>query len=87
MSNLTRILDPNNPAQRVFNAAEVQRALGYSKRGFYLLRRSPADAFPKPFVMGGRDAWLDSDIFDWIDSRRRVTATPGERRMAVEMAA
>jgi hypothetical protein len=59
---------------------DVQRFLGKSKRAFYLLRRNPAEGFPAPFVIRGRDHWLMRDLLDWIERRRRRDAIPGLQR-------
>ena len=72
-----------DPAQKnVLTVSDVQRFLGKSKRAFYQLRRDVEEGFPAPFVIQGRDHWLKSDVFDWIQSRRRRDSVPGRTVLA-----
>ncbi len=67
--------------KQVLTVRDVQLFLGKSKRGFYLLRSRSAEGFPAPFLINGRDHWLTTDIIDWIATRRRSCATPGQRTL------
>jgi predicted DNA-binding transcriptional regulator AlpA len=68
----------SSPASKTtLTVTDVQRFLGKSKRAFYVLRCDPAEEFPAPFVINGRDHWLMRDLLDWIQSRRRRDAVPG----------
>jgi hypothetical protein len=71
-------VDPSS--KTTLTVADAQRFLGKSKRAFYLLRCDPAEEFPAPFVIRGRDHWLMRDLLEWIERRRRRDAVPGRRR-------
>jgi len=66
-------------SKTTLTVADAQRFLGKSKRAFYLLRCDPAEEFPAPFVVRGRDHWLMRDLLEWIERRRRRDAVPARR--------
>lgn len=53
---------------RLIRRAEVMERVGLSKSSIY--KRMTAQQFPKPVsIGGGRVAWVESDINNWIDQR------------------
>ena len=53
---------------RLIRRAEVMERVGLSKSSIY--KRMTAKQFPKPVsIGGGRVAWVESDINNWIDQR------------------
>lgn len=53
---------------RLIRRAEVMERVGLSKSSIY--KRMTAKQFPKPVsIGGGRVAWVESDINNWIAQR------------------
>lgn len=62
----TELCEPVTP-QRLLRLQEVLLRVGLGRTT--LRARIKAGAFPKPVKLGTLDAWVESEVTDWIDQR------------------
>ena len=58
---------------RILSLRDLCTVTSFKKSNIYNLLRNQEDPFPRPVQLSaGRVGWIESEVTEWIQSRRRV---------------